>query len=91
MAYEPNWCKCCGSNAAMYGSGGISQHRDEQGKLIQESFDDSREVCVLCLEGGCRCEGSDLAREPLRVNERHSFVVPEGRLIKMTYTNACAK
>lgn len=86
MTYEPNWCKCCGGSTTMYGTCSISQHHDEQGRLIQKTSDDSREVCVLCLEGGCRCGGNNLEREGLRVNERHSFVVPEGRLVKMTYS-----
>lgn len=76
MAYEPNWCKCCGNRTEMYGTCSIGHHRDEQGRLIQETSDDSREVCVLCLEGGCGCGGSNLAREALVVNERHSAVLP---------------
>ena len=61
-----NYCLCCGNRAEYYGSASM----DSTG--VTESC--SKEVCVMCLEGGCRgkddkgCYGSRLAQP---ANEEH--------------------
>ena len=48
-----NYCTCCGNpHTEGYGSVSISDEGVE--------MDCTREVCVLCLEGACKCAGNQL-------------------------------
>jgi len=60
MTYEPNRCNCCGQLAEQYGAGWAG---------TGGSGSCSREVCVLCLEGGCKCYGNDLARPAAEIHD----------------------
>ncbi len=52
---DRNYCLCCGNRAEYYGSCSV----DSNG--IRKICD--KEVCVLCLEGGCpNCNSQNLAQ-----------------------------
>lgn len=54
-ANDRNYCLCCGSRSEYYGTCSL----DSTG--IRRICD--KEVCVLCLEGGCsNCNGQKLAQ-----------------------------
>lgn len=60
VVYESNRCKCCGQVAQHYGTGWMG---------TGGSGSCTREVCVLCLEGGCKCCGSDLKRPAAEIHD----------------------